>query len=104
MVETASFEELSLLAVGFQGLKDAPVAAVVGGAPGAAMDDADPPPDEIVMLPPPANPGRLACWKVRVPLLHMANTAAPSCCGGVFLISSLTTRALSRSRFALGRW
>ena len=71
MIEAASFEELSMLAVGFQGLKDEPLAPVVGGAPDGAVDDADKP-DEVVMLPPPTNPGRLACWKVRClfPLLR----------------------------------
>jgi hypothetical protein len=72
VIEAASFEELSMLAVGFQGLKDEPLAPVVGGAPDGAVDDAEKPPDEVVMLPPPTNPGRLACWKVRFlcPLLR----------------------------------
>jgi len=64
VIETVTFEELSMLAVGFQGLVEEPLPLVVGGAPGEAQDDADKAPDEVVMLPPPTNPGRLVCWRV----------------------------------------
>jgi len=66
VIETSSFEELSLLAVGFQGLRDAPLPPVIGGAPSDGIDDGDAlaKGEEVVMLPPPVNPGRLACWKV----------------------------------------